>query len=95
LLICTVPMDDVVVLHFTLQYCLISSLNYTYCLYNTLCWIFTVFGTQFFFLRHHCHFVSFKQRELISADNGPDTVQNRYPVDETRLHGHSNPRFVA
>lgn len=62
---------------------------------NTLCWVFSVFGTYFFFLRHHCHFVSFKQHELISADNGPDTVQNRYPVDETRLHGHSNPRFVA
>lgn len=51
--------------------------------------------TIFFLTTYHCHFVSFKQRELISADNGPDTVQNRYPVDETRLHGHSNPRFVA
>jgi len=76
-------------------YILLSSLNYWLLRIVRFVGISLFSAHIFFFLRHHCHFVSFKQRELISADNGPDTVQNRYPVDETRLHGHSNPRFVA
>lgn len=79
----------------------VCGFTYYYLRLTTGCYVlyallgFHCFRRTFFFLRHHCHFVSFKQHELISADNGPDTVQNRYPVDETRLHGHSNPRFVA
>lgn len=42
------------------------------------------------------YFIPFvKYYELISADNGQDSVQISYPANETRLRGHSNPRFVA
>ncbi|XP_025194819.1 protein spinster isoform X1 [Melanaphis sacchari] len=55
-----------------------------------------VLGAMFFFFTAS---YIVKDKELAEtetpADNGPDTVQNRYPVDETHLHGHSNPRFVA
>ncbi|VVC26629.1 Hypothetical protein CINCED_3A023943 [Cinara cedri] len=58
--------------------------------------IVEVLGAIFFFFAAH-HIV--KDKELAEtetpADNEQDTVQNRYPADETRLRGHSNPHFVA